>query len=212
MAQASLPPPPPTATEPAPPVSPFRPSRFVIAGAFGACVLGVGLGLWARPTSPALARIAAAEPAPPTLQVVVDDRPAPAGPLLEVLPDDVAPTDRPHAVARLIPVEPLTARTAGLVRVDAVVRPGAAPVCRTRREGRSRTAEAHRPRSATRAAGEGGRDAQGEALARDPRGAGGARPPKAKPEKTVKLARAEPKSKARAEAKPPSRRRRRPRR
>jgi hypothetical protein len=200
MAQASLPPPPPTAPEPAPLASPFRPSRFVIAGAFGACVLGVGLGLWARPTSPALARIAAAEPAPPTLQVVVDDRPAPAGPLLEVLPDDVAATDRTHAVARLIPVEPLTARAAGLVRVDAVVAPApprsVAPAAKAApapqklivppRAPPAKAVETPKakPSPVTRVA-------QAEP-----------RPPKAKPEKTVKLARAEPKSKARAEAKP----------
>ena len=202
MAQASLPPPPPTATEPAPLASPFRPSRFVIAGAFGACVLGAGLGLWARPTSPALARIAAAEPAPPTLQVVVDDRPAPAGPLLEVLPDDVAPTDRTHAVARLIPVEPLTARTAGLVRVDAVVAPAPppsiAPAAKAAPAPQKRVVLAPpsappakvvekpkpKPSPVTRVA-------QAEP-----------RPPKAKPEKTVKLARAEPTPKARAEAKP----------
>lgn len=201
MAQDCLPPPPPTAAEPPPLASPFRPSRFVIAGAFGACALGIGLGLWARPTSPALSRIAAAEPAPPTLQVVVDDRPAPAGPLLDVLPDDVAPTDRTPAVARLIPVEPLTARAAGLVRVDAVVAPAApsvAPAAKTApapqkvvvlapppaRPAKAVETPKAKPSPVTRVA-------QAEP-----------RPPKAKPEKTVKLARAEPKPKARAEAKP----------
>lgn len=202
MAQDCLPPPPPTAAEPPPLASPFRPSRFVIAGAFGACALGIGLGLWARPTSPALSRIAAAEPAAPTLQVVVDDRPAPAGPLLDVLPDDLAPTDRTPAVARLIPVEPLTARAAGLVRVDAVVAPAAAPsvapAAKTAPEPQkvvvlapppARPAKAvetpkAKPSPVTRVA-------QAEP-----------RPPKAKPEKTVKVARAELEPKPRAEAKP----------
>lgn len=203
MAQASLPPPPPTATEP-PLASPFRPSRFVIAGAFGACVLGVGLGLWARPTSPVLARIAAAEPAPPTLQVVVDDRPAPAGPLLEVLPDDVAPTDRTYAVARLIPVEPLTARTAGLVRVDAVVAPGpprpVAPAAKAAPAPQKLVVPPRAPPPARPAKAVETPKAKPSPVTRVAQAE--PRPPKAKPEKTVKLARAEPKSKARAEAKP----------
>lgn len=182
MAQDSLPPPPPTATEPPPLAGPFRPSRFVIAGAFGACVLGVGLGLWARPTSPAPPQLAVAKPAPPTLQVVVDDRPAPAGPLLEVLPADVTPADRARAVARLIPVEPLAAGAAGLVRMDAVIAPAPNPALAG-----PKLADRREPPPAPKAVE--------TVVAR----------PKAKPAKAVKLARAEPKPRARAEASPPRR-------
>jgi len=103
---------------------PAAPGRVVVAGMIGACALGVSLGLWARPAPPAppAALPAQAEPPRPTLQIVVDDTPAPMGSLLEVLPADVAsPTARP-LTPRLIPVEPEAPRpNAGLVKVDALV-------------------------------------------------------------------------------------------
>ena len=124
MAQESLPPPVSDKAE-----RPRGPGRIAIAGMFGACALGGGLGLWARPAPPeAPAAVAETEPPRPTLQVVVDDTPpSPAGALLEVLPADLAATPRSNALPRLIPVEPLAPRAAGLVRVDAVVAPATAP-------------------------------------------------------------------------------------
>jgi hypothetical protein len=124
MAQDSLPPPPTTDRPERPP----RPGRIAIAGVFGACFLGGGLGLWARPAPETPVVVAQAEPLRPALQVVVDDTPAPVGALLEVLPADLAAPSRPSALPRLIPVEPLAPRrTAGLVKVDAVVAPTQAP-------------------------------------------------------------------------------------
>ncbi|MGZ3378081.1 MAG: hypothetical protein ACXU8S_15925, partial [Phenylobacterium sp.] len=75
---------------------PRRRSRAVLfAGVAGACLLGGGLGLWARPGM-SERRLALAPPvAPPTspartLQVVVDDRPIPTGPPMQVLPSIAA--------------------------------------------------------------------------------------------------------------------------
>ena len=68
--------------------------HVLFAGVAGACVLGVGLGLWARPAMNER-QAAAATPAdlavkaPETarqLEIVVDDRPAPIGAPLDVLP------------------------------------------------------------------------------------------------------------------------------
>jgi len=103
--------------------------RLIAAGVVGALALGAGMGLWARPASPPLpgARPPAPEVTPrPALQIVVDDGPAPIGPLLEVLPGD-APA---HEAQPLPPVaaEPVAPRrpAAGLMKVDAVV--AAAPL------------------------------------------------------------------------------------
>jgi len=70
-----------------------RSGRFVLlAGVAGACLLGVGAGLWARPAmnerQVAAARVTPA-PAPGPerkLQIVVDDRPAPVSAPIQVLP------------------------------------------------------------------------------------------------------------------------------
>jgi hypothetical protein len=101
-----------------------------IAGVFGACALGVGLGLWARP--PAEPKPAAeAGPPQPALRIVMTDGPAPVGQPLEVLPADIAAAHAPRAsgLPRLIPVEPQAPRpAAGLVKVDAVVAPAPALV------------------------------------------------------------------------------------
>jgi hypothetical protein len=74
----------------------WRPGARAIlfAGVAGACALGVGLGLWARPDSHergiAVAQVAPdtpdAEPAGRKLQIVIGDRSAPVGAPIEVLP------------------------------------------------------------------------------------------------------------------------------
>lgn len=89
--------------------------RMMAAGVVGALTLGGGLGLWARPAPPpqtlAAARAIAPEDAPrPALQIIVEDVPAPIGPLLEVLPGDAAPQ-------LAAPRRP----SAGLMKVDTVV-------------------------------------------------------------------------------------------
>jgi uncharacterized protein YecT (DUF1311 family) len=103
---------------------PTGPGKVAIAGVFGACALGAGLGLWARPAPPERPAPPATAPEPPrpALQVVVDDSVLPPSAPLEVLPADLTPA--PGAgLPRLIPVEPQAPRrpAAGLVRVDAVV-------------------------------------------------------------------------------------------
>jgi hypothetical protein len=111
---------------------PPAPGRLVVTGVVGACVLGVGLGFWARPTAPGAeakpSRAAAPlQPTRPTMQIVLEDAPAPIGVQLEVLPSDVrAPPAAPPAPQ---PVEPMAPRRAasGLVRVDTVVLPDPAP-------------------------------------------------------------------------------------
>ncbi|MBL8772442.1 MAG: hypothetical protein JNK30_13755 [Phenylobacterium sp.] len=111
------------------PAAPRRrsgPGALVVAGAVGACVLGVGLGLWARPTDPmgeAVGRPApAAPPRPAALQIVVADAPAPIGPPLEVLPGDFAEA----APAPAAPVLAPHRSASGLVKVDAPI--AAAPL------------------------------------------------------------------------------------
>lgn len=99
--------------------------RLVAAGVVGALTLGVGLGLWARPAPPAQLQPAgkpvAPEDAPrPALQIVVDDSPAPIGPLLEVLPGETAPAAAPPPAPRPEPVAPRRP-AAGLMKVDAIV-------------------------------------------------------------------------------------------
>lgn len=100
--------------------------RFMAAGVVSAMALGVGMGLWARPAPPAVPHPAtmAPEDAPrPALQIVVDENPAPLGPLLEVLPGEAAEF-RDAAPSRPAPapeiVAPRRAAT-GLMKVDAVV-------------------------------------------------------------------------------------------
>ncbi|OHB29482.1 MAG: hypothetical protein A2790_06045 [Phenylobacterium sp. RIFCSPHIGHO2_01_FULL_69_31] len=89
--------------------------RVMAAGVVGALTLGGGLGLWARPAPPpqtlAAAPAIAPEDAPrPALQIIVEDVPAPIGPLLEVLPGDAAPQ-------LAAPRRP----SAGLMKVDTMV-------------------------------------------------------------------------------------------
>jgi len=107
-------------------------ARFVAAGVVGACVLGVGLGLWARPSS-AERGDAPAPPKPEVeaalsdrrLQIVLDDSPAPIGQPLEVMPADTPGLmlDAPYP-SSAEPQLPGTQPT-GLMKVDA---PVAAPL------------------------------------------------------------------------------------
>ena len=76
----------------------------LFAGVAGACLLGVGAGLWARPgmndRNLALAAPVAPVSGPArTLQVVVDDRPAPLGAPMQVLPASTAA----HTIATQTP-------------------------------------------------------------------------------------------------------------
>ncbi len=87
------------------PPPPRRRGRAVLfAGVAGACVLGAGLGLWARPGMSerqlALTPPTPAAPAGPvrTLQVVVDNRPAPLGAPMQVLPTSDAKPAAPMAL------------------------------------------------------------------------------------------------------------------
>jgi uncharacterized protein YecT (DUF1311 family) len=107
-------------------------SRIVVSGVLAAILLGVGLGLWARPApdAPPAAPARASPPARPILQIVVDDMPAPLGAPLEVLPRDVAPV-QPFSPAYPAPVAPARP-AAGLVRVDAEVAVEAPPMAKPR--------------------------------------------------------------------------------
>lgn len=106
--------------------------HILFAGVAGACVLGVGLGLWARPAM-SERQAAAAQPAdapkPPSrqLEIVVDDRPAPIGAPLDVLPGRSDPRPRivpPTPRAEPEPQAPGRAPR-GLVRVQDVTPPPA---------------------------------------------------------------------------------------
>lgn len=94
--------------------------HILFAGVAGACVLGVGLGLWARPAMSERQAVAAQpadapKPPPPTrqLEIVVDDRPAPIGAPLDVLPGKSDARPRivpPMAVAALLAPKPVAAK------------------------------------------------------------------------------------------------------
>lgn len=109
----------------------FLGRHVLLAGVVGACALGVGAGLWARPaaddrrTAPVQARPAAAPKPAGRLEIVVDDSPAPIGAPIEVLPAFGAPSPAAPLLAEppppveatpLAPIRP----PAGLVRVQAV--------------------------------------------------------------------------------------------
>lgn len=112
--------------------------HILLVGVAGACVLGVTLGLWARPAmterraaAPAPADVAASPPVEHRLQIVVGDRPAPAAQPLEVLaaksePAALSPTPRPLPWPEAAPVAP----PQGLLKVRTVAQPEApvAPV------------------------------------------------------------------------------------
>jgi hypothetical protein len=114
--------------------------QILFIGVAGACVLGVGLGLWAKPAMSerqAMAAKPADAPraAPPSparqLEIVVDDRPAPLGKPIDVLPSRGAPPPAPlvpQARALPWPDAAPTAPTQGLIETRAVApEPAAAP-------------------------------------------------------------------------------------
>ncbi|THD57745.1 pentapeptide repeat-containing protein [Phenylobacterium sp.] len=103
-----------------PPERRWRPGARAIlfAGVAGACALGVGLGLWARPDPHergiAVAQAAADTPDPQPagrkLQIVIGDRPAPVGAPIEVLPQAprslfaaLTPAPHPNAARAAVP-------------------------------------------------------------------------------------------------------------
>ena len=106
--------------------SPFSGRRVLLAGVAAAALMGVGLGLWARPamSERQLATAPAARPAPEarrTLQIVIDDTPAPPGAPIELLPALPAPVRVAAPPERLAPEPMAPVRPpAGLVRVQAV--------------------------------------------------------------------------------------------
>jgi hypothetical protein len=105
--------------------------HILFVGVAGACVLGVGLGLWAKPAmSERQAMVArpadAPKAAPPTparqLEIVVDDRPAPLGKPIDVLPSKAAPPPAPpvpQARALPWPEAAPTASPQGLIKTRA---------------------------------------------------------------------------------------------
>jgi hypothetical protein len=105
--------------------APDRGHRLLFAGVGAAALMGVGLGLWARPAMSErqlAAPVAKVAPAPiRLLQIVVEDGPAPLGTPIEVLPalpeaaKPVLAPERAPSEARA-PVRPPT----GLLRVQAV--------------------------------------------------------------------------------------------
>jgi hypothetical protein len=109
-----------------PPRSTLPGRGLLLAGVAAAALMGVGLGLWARPAMSerqmALPVVEAPKPVGVrrTLQIVLDDAPAPLGSPIEVLPASAeAPkAAEPERPARelLAPVRP----TAGLVRVQTI--------------------------------------------------------------------------------------------
>jgi uncharacterized protein YecT (DUF1311 family) len=102
--------------------------RMLLAGVVGACALGVGAGLWARPAESERRVVAVAAPskvaavAKPSrvLEIVLDEKPAPIGAPIEVLPAVVGPPPQialpPSEPTPLAPMRP----PVGLVRVQAV--------------------------------------------------------------------------------------------
>lgn len=102
---------------------------MLMLGVVGACALGVGAGLWARPAAedqnPGLKPPEPPPTAEPTrkLQIVVDDSPAPIGQPIEVLPaTGEAPRPAPPPVFVAPDPEPMAPvrPPAGLVRVQSV--------------------------------------------------------------------------------------------
>jgi len=106
--------------------SPFAGRRLLFVGVAAAATMGVGLGLWARPamSERQLVQAPAETPAPATgrsLQIVVDNTPAPLGKPIEVLP---ASGERPRAMPppERLPLEPMAPvrPASGLVRVQSI--------------------------------------------------------------------------------------------
>ena len=102
--------------------------RLLFAGVAAATVMGVSLGLWARPAmserqQTAPAPTLAPEPAlgARSLQIVIDDTPAPLGAPIEVLPATAAPAMILPPQERLAPEPQAPVRPAlGLMRVKTI--------------------------------------------------------------------------------------------
>ena len=102
--------------------------RLLFAGVAAATVMGVSLGLWARPAmserqQTARAPVETPEPASPalSLQIVVDDTPAPLGAPIEVLPATASPAMILPPPERVAPEPQAPVRPAsGLVRVQTI--------------------------------------------------------------------------------------------
>lgn len=98
---------------------------LLLAGVAAAALMGVGLGLWARPAMSerqmALPPVEAPRPAPArTLQIVLDDSPAPLGAPIEVLPaSPIRPQAAPPELREPEPLAPVRP-AAGLVRVQTI--------------------------------------------------------------------------------------------
>jgi colicin import membrane protein len=114
--------------------------HILFAGVAGACVLGVGLGLWARPAmserqaaaaKPADAPKAVAMAPARQLEIVVDDRPAPIGKPIDVLPGKVQPSP-PIPAPKALPWSEAApvASAQGLIKTRSVTPepPPAAPI------------------------------------------------------------------------------------
>jgi uncharacterized protein YecT (DUF1311 family) len=115
--------------------------HVLFAGVAGACALGVGLGLWARPAM-SERQAAAARPADMAadmakapqaplaarkLQIVVDDRPAPLSAPIDVLPANSAPTSRMAAPPARAEPQMFAPAPQGLMRVRDVAPPAPRP-------------------------------------------------------------------------------------
>jgi len=113
--------------------SPFAGRRLLFAGVAAAALMGVGLGLWARPatserqSAPAPAEMPASDVGR-SLQIVIDDTPAPLGKPIEVLPAD-GPPPRAMLPPERLPPEPMAPvrPLAGFVRVQSVAPRAAEP-------------------------------------------------------------------------------------
>ncbi|WP_374467714.1 hypothetical protein [Phenylobacterium sp.] len=136
----------------------------LLAGVVGACALGVGAGLWARPhdderraLQPRPAKVAEAPKTARTLEIVVDDGPAPVGAPIEVLPATtgratapILPSAPPAETVPMAPMRP----PAGLVRVQAVepiavaAEPAPAPVRPAPKPAEPRKPEPRKPETA----------------------------------------------------------------
>ncbi|MDB5468045.1 MAG: hypothetical protein JWQ46_2807 [Phenylobacterium sp.] len=108
--------------------------RLMLAGVAGACVMGVGLGLWARPAAEERRLPTPGAPMqavrPTSLQIVVDDRPAPIGAPLEVMPSarrTIPATTAPSPAAPTAEIMAPVRAPNGLVRVQAITPPPAEP-------------------------------------------------------------------------------------
>ncbi len=108
--------------------SPSSGHRLLFAGVAAATVMGVSLGLWARPamnerqqTAPAPALTPEPAAGARSLQIVIDDTPAPLGAPIEVLQATAAPAMIPQAQERFAPEPQVPVRPqSGLMRVQTV--------------------------------------------------------------------------------------------